>query len=265
MKTHKGEASPRTILGVVLIVLAVLLFLNNIGFTLFGAVFSHWPLALIATGGFLIYSARSKGASGRKIGVLPYALIAVGVLAALTRYGVLRFGIGALVAPLALLICGLYLFKPRRCPHTPHKKPADTPNISIALHDKEDDTAPHGHGHATIDLDNRIDIFTILSAGHYNTRSQELVNGNIVCILGGAEVDIREADTRQEVIQLDILAFMGGVELKIPPNWQVTVKLFPFLGGINNRTTCLAEKMGMPKRHLVITGLACMGGLEIHN
>lgn len=270
MKTQKGEAKPRAIIGMVLIVLAVLLFLNNIGFTLFGAIFGHWPLVIIAIGAFLIYSARRRGVTGQNVGILPYVLIAVGTLVALGKYGVLRFGVGAVLLPLALLFFGLYLFKPQGIFSRRDKNSDPRLNILVDLSDEESASAhtnetENTKASANPNLDNRIDIFTLLGSGNYSTRSADLVSGNIVCILGGAEVDIREADTRQEVIQMDILAFMGGVELKIPANWQVTVEALPFLGGISNRTTCLADKMGAPKRHLVITGLACMGGIEIRN
>jgi len=271
MKTQKGEAKPRAIVGMVLIVLAVLLFLNNIGFKLFGSVFDHWPLAMIAIGGFLIYSARRKGAVEQNIGLFPYALVAVGVLAALGKYGFLRFSLGTLLVPLALLFLGLHLFKPQGIFGRRSKSPADH-RRNILLDQPRDETAAadpiaaeNSASANTANLDNRIDIFTILGGGNYSTRSSDLVSGNIVCILGGAELDLRDADTREDVIQLEVLAFMGGIEMKIPPHWQVTIKAFPFLGGISNRTTCLAEKMGVPKRHLVITGLACMGGIEIRN
>lgn len=271
MKTQKGEAKPRAIFGMVLIVLAVLLFLNNIGFTFFGAIFSHWPLVIIAIGTFLIYSARRKGTAGQNIGILPYALIAVGVVVALGKYGFLRFSVGALLVPLALLFLGLYLFKPQGVFCRRKKHPVE-PSMNILQDLSTNDIAPESQAEKenaqttnSDNLDNRIDIFTILGGGNYSTRSNDLVSGNIVCILGGAEIDLRDADTRQDVIQLEVLAFMGGIEFKIPPHWQVTVKAFPFLGGISNRTTCLAEKMGVPKRHLVITGMACMGGIEIRN
>lgn len=267
MRMQKGEAQPRAVLGMILIVLAVLLFLNNIGFTFFGAIFSHWPLAMIAVGAYLIYTARRKGLTGRSVGVLPYALITVGILAALGKYGFLRLSLGVLLVPLALFFVGLHLFRSQNSGRR-EKNPGDHKmNILVDLAGDEPaaPVRPDAQHTQSTGQDNRIDVFTLLGGGNYSTRSNDLVNGNIVCILGGAEIDIREADTRLDEIQLDVLAFMGGVELKIPPNWQVSVKAVPFLGGITNRTTCLAEKMGLPKRHLVITGLACMGGIEIRN
>jgi hypothetical protein len=264
MRTQKGEAHPRAVLGMILIVLAVLLFLNNIGFTFFGAIFSHWPLAMIAIGAYLIYAARRNGLSGKSAGVLPYVLITVGILAALGKYGFLRLSLGVLLVPLALFFVGLHLFRSHSATCRREKNPSDQ-KLNILADLSGDESASPKPTTAQPTQDNRIDVFTLLGGGNYSTRSNDLVNGNIVCILGGAEIDIREADTRLDEIQLDVLAFMGGVELKIPPNWQVSVKAVPFLGGISNRTTCLAEKMGLPKRHLVITGMACMGGIEIRN
>ena len=105
----------------------------------------------------------------------------------------------------------------------------------------------------------------MLGGGNFSTRSKRLTNGNIIAILGGAEVDIREADSLKNTLEIDIVAFMGGVEIKVPPHFNVTVKLLPLLGGVTNKTTCLADKMGVPAKHLVLTGMALMGGVEITN
>ena len=113
--------------------------------------------------------------------------------------------------------------------------------------------------------DTKIDVFTVLGGGNFSTRSKRLTNGNIIAILGGAEVDIREADSLKNALEIDIVAFMGGVEIKVPPHFNVTVKLLPLLGGVTNKTTCLADKMGVPAKHLVLTGMALMGGVEITN
>lgn len=275
MKRQYGEMKPRAMLGVALIVLAILLFLNNIGFRLLGVAFSHWPLLAIAGGVYLLVTRNRKGQSQQNIGFLPIALLAVGAFGLLTRYGFFHFSIGAVIGPIILLFIGLHLFRPNgRFCRRGNKQRED--NALEHLHtdithrqaaDEQAEAADTSHEKSEYRAgeDNRIDIFTILGGGNYSTRSTNLKSGSVVCIMGGAEIDVREADMQGDVLELDILAFMGGAEIKIPAHWQVTVKALPLLGGVSNRTTCLADKMGVPKKTLVITGLALMGGIEVRN
>jgi hypothetical protein len=78
-------------------------------------------------------------------------------------------------------------------------------------------------------------------------------------------VDIRDADIEGESMEINILALMGGVEIRVPLHWQVSMRAVPFLGGVSNQTTFLADKLQMPKKTLVIRGLALMGGIDVRN
>lgn len=246
-----GNSSPSTLLGLGLIILAVLLFFKNIGFSFFGVLFHNWPIALIIVGGLLLLGPEKVRQQPRTF--LPFALIGFGVLFFLAQRGIFNLSFGAIFAPLILIFVGMHVLKPtrNRCFFTSNNNKSIQ---KIELSNNKDESS-----------DEAIDIFTVLGGGNYVTRAQNLGDGSIVCVLGGADIDIREAECKGDVIKIDVLAFMGGAEIKIPPHWQITVDVLPLLGGVSNKTTCLAEKMGVPKKHLVVTGLAFMGGLEIRN
>lgn len=271
MKKQNGAIKPRATLGLILIVLAVLLFLNNIGIRLLSTVLGHWPLIVLALGAYLLVGQRERPAGQRGVG--PFVLLAVGAVGLLTRYGFWHFSTAALIGPVVLLVLGLYLFRPDR-----FKRNSERPSAPLlpAMDDQGDDSeaaqsppedADQAHKSDASDLlnDDKIDVFTLLGGSQYVSRSQKLKGGNVLCVLGGAELDLRDADTEEQALTIDVLAFMGGAELRIPVHWQVTVKAYSLLGGISNRTTCLADKMGVPRKHLVITGFAIMGGIEIKN
>lgn len=262
MKHQIGRMKPRAALGLALIVLALLLFLHNLGFRVLGAVLGHWPLVFLALGAYLQVAAKRDGK--KRYGVLPYVLLALGGLGLLSRYGIWHFGLGALIGPAILLGIGVYLFKPQRQnPDAQAARARELPDFG-PMPDAEGDTAAAPGGHSTADTA-KIDVFAILGGGDYVTRAANLKGGSILCIMGAADVDIRDADTQQDEIEIDIITFMGGAEIRVPPHWEVTVKAFPLLGGLSNKTTCLADKMGLPKKRLVITGLAVMGGIDIRN
>lgn len=257
MKKSSGYIKPRSLIGLGLVIFAILLFLDNIGVRSLHTVFHNWPLALIILGvALLLGPAKSvpPNDSGR---ILPYFLIGAGALFFSARF--FSFNIGALIVPLVLLFLGFHFLRPGR--HSCRKRSRDKLDAQAGLQNGEQEKTVGG----VIEDENKIDIFTILGGGDYSTRSHNLASGNVIAILGGAKIDIRDADTQKDVMEIDILAFMGGVELIVPPHWQVTVKVLPMLGGVSNKTTCLADKMQVRKKHLVVTGVALMGGVEIRN
>jgi hypothetical protein len=85
----------------------------------------------------------------------------------------------------------------------------------------------------------------------------------VVAILGGAELDLREAEMAPGVTELSITAVLGGVELIVPPWLSVECDATAILGGFEelHRTPLAPEP---DRRVLRITGIAVLGGVEIH-
>lgn len=261
MSKDSDNIKPRSLLGIILIGLAVLLFFHNIGLRFLGHLFANWPVALMLIGGGLVYmESRHKNLNSQSRGILPYVLIALGGIFFLAQRGILGLSLGSIGLPLVLLIAGLFILRRRDNPLGRLRDVSD----GKELMNTDAQTTDSAEG-STGTFETKIDIFTLLGGGHFNTRSQKLKGGSVVCILGGAEIDIRDADCEGDTIEIDILAFMGGAEIKIPPHWQVTVKVLPLMGGVSNKTTCLADKMRVPPKHLIITGTALMGGVEVRN
>ena len=259
-KKRSGSTDARWLIGVGLIVFAVLLFLDNIGIRFLHIIIYNWPLVLIIIGAALLMAEKKSKMPNRAGRVLPYFLIGAGALFFAGR--MFGFSIGALVVPLVLIFFGVHFLRPHG-----HSKKC-RPQLKLGTHgelkEAEEELKEAGVA-AAADDENKIDVFTILGGGDYNTRSQNLSGGNIAVVFGGADIDIRDADTQKDVIEIDILALFGGVDLKVPPHWQVTVKVLPLLGGVSNKTTCLADKMQVKKKHLIVTGNVLFGGLDIRN
>lgn len=261
MSKDNKNLNPRSLFGIGLIVFAVLLFLSNIGIPLLGMILRHWPVLLIILGAVMLHHQKEKPpANGRKY--LPHGLIAAGIVFQLANLHVLSFGVGAILVPMALLFVGFHLVRPNdKTAQSASFTDGDIYEGELADEPKNDQAQSAG-----TDGDKaKIDVFTLLGGGHYSTRSQKLVGGNATAILGGVEIDIREADCQSNTIELDVMAVMGGVEIKVPPHFSVSSNVLPILGGVTNTTTCLADKLGVPQKHLVINGLALMGGVEITN
>jgi len=92
--------------------------------------------------------------------------------------------------------------------------------------------------------------------------SQDFQGGELTAIMGGCEIDLRQASIKSGEATIEIFAFWGGVEIKVPEDWGVDVQAIPLLGGIDDKSR---PPKGGSKKKLIITGYAIMGGAEIRN
>ena len=107
-----------------------------------------------------------------------------------------------------------------------------------------------------------INAVAVLGGVDRNCSSQDFTRGQLTAIMGGCEIDLREASIVTSPAVIDIFALWGGVELMVPEDWTVTMKIQPILGGVSDRTT--APRGGSDK-NLVLEGTVVMGGLEVKN
>jgi hypothetical protein len=80
--------------------------------------------------------------------------------------------------------------------------------------------------------------------------------------MGGCEIDLRNASIESGDAIIDVFAFWGGVEIRVPMDWTVIVDATPLLGGFDDKTR---PPETPSKKRLVLKGYAIMGGVEISN
>jgi hypothetical protein len=84
----------------------------------------------------------------------------------------------------------------------------------------------------------------------------------VVAAFGGAQLDLREARFPTGVIDLEVKAIFGGVQIIVPPGLAVEVHGTAIMGGFQNVNRAPAHPD--PDAPLLrIHGLALMGGVEI--
>lgn len=116
--------------------------------------------------------------------------------------------------------------------------------------------------HITEEADDLISGTAILGGLEQRSTSQHFRGGNLSAIMGGHEVDLRDADMPEgEIAVLDIFTLMGGVELRVPEQWNVALEGSAFLGGYENK----ARGSATSNKRLIIRGQSIMGGVEIKN
>jgi hypothetical protein len=84
----------------------------------------------------------------------------------------------------------------------------------------------------------------------------------VIAMMGGAELDFREARLGAGVTEVDVTAFMGGVNVIVPPDLAVETSGFAFMGGVAHLERAPAAPD--PERPVLrIHGTAVMGGVSV--
>ena len=95
-----------------------------------------------------------------------------------------------------------------------------------------------------------------------NIISKDFKGGEIVCIFGGAEINLSQADINGKVV-LDMVQIFGGTKLIIPAHWSVQSEVVAILGGIEDKRPLQKEVNSNTEKTLVIRGTSIFGGIEI--
>ncbi|MCX5198401.1 DUF1707 domain-containing protein [Streptomyces sp. NBC_00249] len=85
---------------------------------------------------------------------------------------------------------------------------------------------------------------------------------NAFALMGGGEIDLREANFAEREVVISCVAVMGGIQITVPPGVDVEVRGIGIMGGFDQRRSGdHAAEPGAPR--VVVTGLAFWGGVEI--
>jgi predicted membrane protein len=235
-KKSLSIVSPQFVLGVLIIALGVVFMLDNLEIIYAGDYLQYWPALLIVWG--LSKVVQSPGSPGKIFG---WILMAVGTLMLLHRFDLIYFRVWDWW-PVILIIIGLNFLRG---------------SWTRRKHDGTDSTPGQFD-----ETDSYIKNFVMMSGVKRTITSKEFRGGEITAFMGGCELDLRECDIKGEEAVLDVVAVWGGIEIRIPMGWAVSVKAVPIMGGVDDKT--YPEKEGRKKR-LILTGNIVMGGVEIKN
>ncbi len=228
---HPGPhtATPRLVMGLVVMAVGLMLTLDNLGVLDSRRFWRLWPLILVALG--LTRLSRWARMGGKPEGL---GLIGIGLAFLLVNFHVFQF---RHLFPLFLLGAGaIILFK--------------------AVWGGR--TIGEGNPPGTDDL---VDAFVVMGGSKKGSSSPDFKGGNAFALMGGVELDLRQASIDTGPAVLDIFAMMGGIEIRVPETWTVEIRANALLGGCEDKTRRPPDE----KKRLVITGFAVMGGVEVKN
>ena len=228
----------RVVFGAFIIVVGLFALLDNLHLFDSHLVQPFWPLIFVALGALKLAQARR----GNHL-IVGGALVALGAGMTMQNLGLIHFEWRQLW-PVALILVGLNVIS-----KSFHVRGEAA--LLTARRDQQDERLEHG---------SRIDASATMSGIVLKNDSQDFTGGEINAVMGSVEIDLRQAAIATEAV-LHLSIIMGGVEIKVPREWSISVNGSPMLGGIEDKTVPPMT----PGKRLVIEGSVIMGGVEISN
>jgi len=183
-----------------------------------------WPLILIIIGLIQLFNRKHSSLSS---GLL---FLFIGLLFLVNQW--FELDITAYIWPLLFIIVGIVIIFTR------------------VKHEKTSHTA------------DGLDTFVLFSGAEIKSQSKQLQGGDVTCILGGAQIDLRDAVIVNGSV-IDLTTVLGGAEIVVPENVQVEISGTPILGGWEDNT-----RLSKDNEETVLLKLNCLtilGGVEIKN
>jgi hypothetical protein len=102
-------------------------------------------------------------------------------------------------------------------------------------------------------------LVCITQGRQWKSSAEQLRSGNVIAGMGGVEMDLRGATLTPEGAHLRLTTVMGGIEVKVPDDWNVRMGGMAIMGA--NDGVGLADQPGRPE--LAIDCLTIMGGVQV--
>jgi class 3 adenylate cyclase len=101
-------------------------------------------------------------------------------------------------------------------------------------------------------------------SGH-DTKGRWRISGktNAVAVMGGCDLDLRQAEIESPEVVISAVCFWGGVRITVPEGFDVDLRGFSFMGGRRLRLKDVPRIPGSPV--IVVKGYSIMGGIEVRS
>jgi predicted membrane protein len=240
--------TPRVIVGLMVVLFGAALLLDNLNIMEAGDLIRFWPFGLIAIGAAKLVQEEDR--SGRIAGGL---FVGIGVLIAIQNFVFFEMNVWRWW-PLALVGFGVMI-------------------LTRALRGNEQNRQGLGYGSpggSTVlggglsagqsgTMDQSLSEFVMWSGLQRRVASPAFRRAELTAIMGGIEIDLRQAGTENGEAVIDVFVMWGGIEITVPPDWAVSNQVTPILGGAEDKSTGTQQA----RNRLVVKGVVIMGGVDI--
>jgi hypothetical protein len=111
----------------------------------------------------------------------------------------------------------------------------------------------------SVDNKDELNAIAVLGGVEKKVVSQNFKGGKADAFLGGVVLDLTEIKLTSDAI-IDVNAFMGGVEIKLPTNIRIKSDVNGFLGGVEIKHRSIEPTS---EYVLILRGTAVLGGIEV--
>ena len=91
--------------------------------------------------------------------------------------------------------------------------------------------------------------------------SKDFRGGEATAVMGGIDIDLRNAVMDRSEAVLDVSSVMGGVKIRVPEEWTVVSRVSSIMGGFDDNTRHPSNS----DHRLILKGTVLMGGLKVTN
>jgi predicted membrane protein len=219
--------TPQLLFGLIIIAVGVLLTLDRLGLVDARYYLRLWPAALILVGLVKLWHARD-GMGGAVGGFL---FTVAGTWLLLERTDIVRLSFWDLWPALLVFLGGVLVWQ--------------------AL------TRPGAR--SPVSGNDTIHAVAVMGGVARGNNSTAFRGGDVAAIMGGCEIDLRQASIDGEAV-LDVFALWGGIEIRVPDDWTIVLRVTPLLGGADDKTR---PPQGVSRHRLIIRGAVLMAGVEV--
>jgi hypothetical protein len=116
------------------------------------------------------------------------------------------------------------------------------------------------HPRPSGDNDSFIHSFAVFAGNELKPTSSPFTGADLAALMGGVVLDLTGTQMEGDTATVDVLSVMGGIEIFVPRDWNVTTKVMSFMGA------CVDKRRPptMPaSKTLIVRGATFLGGIEI--
>jgi hypothetical protein len=241
--------TPRVIVGLMVVLFGAALLLDNLNVMEAGDLIRYWPFGLIAIGAAKLVQEEDR--SGRITGGL---FVGIGVLMAIQNFVYFEMDVWRWW-PLAVVGFGLMILMRafRSSEQNRQGLGYGSPGGSTVL------GGGLSAGQAGGTMEQSLSEFAMWSGLQRRVASPAFRRAELTAIMGGIELDLRQAGTENGEAVIDVFVMWGGIEITVPPDWAVSNQITPILGGAEDKSTGTQQS----RNRLVVKGVVIMGGVDI--
>jgi hypothetical protein len=230
----KPRLSSQVIVGLMVIAVGVIFALDNLGIIYAQDYLRYWPTALVLIGAVKVWQARKDG-QGWFSGLL---FLGVGSYMLINRIAYIRLDARE-IFPLFLVFIGGYMVW--RGVFAGSRRSSGADGMT------------------------RFSSLAVMGGCARRTNSQAFEGADLTAIMGGCDIDLRDASIAPNTeAVIDVFAFWGGIDLKVPEDWVVINRVIPLMGGVDDKTRTPIASSG-PQKRLIVRGIVIMGGIGVRN